>query len=603
MRSARSHFYVFFAAFGTFAAAFAVLAAVVKPQLEKRRAEQLAAGTHQHALVDRAGQAPAGASAPLAAAGVSRRATGKIVDARANPIAGAIVELRDSGGDSSVTTTTDDEGRFTFESILVTVPSIHVSAPGYQAATSYEATRRGSQLTFEALTLRDGGALRLRVSGDAEGAITGATVQLLTKSGSVAATSAPTGADGTTVLRGVDVGHYQLRVTAPGHAIAERDWQFGGVGRDGTNEFAFVLLPLVAELVGEVADEQHVPVDGGIVRARLVRPEPPADQEWTAEIASDGSFRLGPLPQGTFELTLDAPGLVQQGHVFGDSGSEPIEISASHGGGVGGNLVAEAPLSSAPTLTLWRIESDGHATPVAGVASARIDLEAGRFRIDGVSPGRYFIRASAAGYAPARTAPFVVAIDAAPDDLHLEFGDGGELHGTLIDHRGGAVSGARVTVYEGASPPPPAWAERFPADARRSGATAEDGRFAIADLAAGSHVVVIEAPGQPQRTFGPLWVEPGSRVELPQLALGGGAVLTMSLRDGEARPAAGGRVHVTCAQPVVDLHAIADQDGNICLRGLPDGDYWLTPGDGSEPQAATLVAGDTHRFELHHSIR
>jgi hypothetical protein len=458
-------------------------------------------------------------------------------------------------------------------------------------------------LEFGAVALRDGGALRLRVSGDVAGALDAATVTLHRHGELPTAPSlalATTADDGTALLRGLDTGRYRLRAEAPDHAAAELDWQFDGVGRDGHGELAFVLLPLVDTLTGEVRDDRHQSIGGGAVEARLIRPEPPADQCWRGEVAADGTFRIGPLPRGTFELRLLADGVVQQGHLFAKSDGPPVEIVAAHGGAIEGRFIAEATLVSPPAIELWRVNPDGHSQPARLPVTLGVDLAAQTFRLDGVSPGRYFVRATGDGFAPSRSAHFTTAVGLAAEEVVLELSSGSALRGRLIDHRGAPIANARITAWEGFAPPPRAWAELYPADARQSAASADDGRFELAALSSGTQVMVIEVPGQPPRSFGPLAAFAGADIELGDLSIGGGAVLSLTLRSSAGVPAAAGTVRVSSADGAVDLIGVADRDGNLCLRGLAAGNYTLAPGDGGEPSTAVLADGATARHELEH---
>ncbi len=601
MHAARAPWYVFFAAFGTFLVAFGALAGVLKPKLDARRAAVTAPGAGSAA-----GQGGASQSARTrhADAPLPRPAHGRVEDARGQPIAGAAVELRHKDGTTVATATSDPTGKWSVDAVTSPDFELHVTAPGFQAARGGAPSTTAEAIEFAPVALRDGGAVRLRVSGDAAGALDGATIALLPATavaGTEPIATAVTTADGTTLLRGLDTGRYRLRAEAADHAASELDWQFDGIGREGSGEVAFVLLPLVDMLTGEVRDDRHQSVGGGEVEARLVRPEPPAGQSGRGEIADDATVRSGPLPRGTYELQLHAAGLVQQGHVFAESDGEAVEIVATHGGAIHGRLATELALSAAPVLELWRVHPDGHAQPARVAVTAIVDADAGSFRLDGVPPGRYFVRATGSGFAPCRSAPFTMAVGQPPDEIVLELGRGAALRGRLVDHRGTPSSGARITAWEGAAPPPAAWAELYPADARQSAATADDGDFELTALSSGTQVLVIEAPGQPPRTFGPIAVVEGADVELGALSIGGGAVLSLTLRSVSGVPAARGSVRVGSDDGTVDLIALADGDGNLCLRGLAAGDYTLTPGDGSEPLRATLSDGATARHELEHA--
>lgn len=603
MRSSRAPLCVFFAAFGTFLVAFGTLVALLRPDgagAQKRETVPVVALPGQEGGV-RASLAPlsAGGLRPAAKA----VATGRVVDTRGAPIPGARIDLVDDAGATVASTECDAAGRFEAGVAADGALALVASAPGYQSAPPIRLSGNARRADLGDVALRDGGALRVRVSGDLRGALAGATVALLPAAGGAPLSTATTAADGTGVLRGVDRGAYRLRVEAAGHAHAERAWKFEGVGRDGTGEIAFVLLPLVGTITGEAQDANLRAIDEGEIVARMVRPEADPTREWRAALRSDGSFEIGPLPAGTFELELVAAGMVQQGHVYADVGGEPVSIVAHHGGELRGRFEGAVELTAATTLALWKVDPLGRAQPLESSPRFAVDVERQTFRFEGVAPGRYLVRAVAEGYAPSRSLPFEVATGSAAGEIVVELGEGGRFEGSLVDHRGDPIAQARVTLFEGAAPPPPAWASFFPRDARQQATTGPDGRFDLSGLASGAQVVVFEAPGQPPRSFGPLWIAEGTHTTLAGLSIAGGAVLSVSLHDGAGVVAAGGRVRVSCVERGIDVTALADEQGNLCLRGLPAGSYWLAPADGSEPREVALVAGETQRLELEHAAR
>ena len=598
----RAPWYVFFAAFATFLLAFGVLVVVGHPKFgEAREAATRDAQRNSTVAASLPGMTRAAAATP---AGM-RRAVGSVVDGRGHAISGATITAQDNEGATLAPATVDLQGRFDFVLAAGGSISLAISAPGFQTANAAAEIVRDNRLDFATVTLRDGGALRLRVSGDAAGALAGAKVRLFPLAAAAAAPLAETvtSADGSALLRGIDSGSYRLRIEAEGHAACEEGWRFDGVGPDGNGELAFVLLPLAAYVSGEVVDEQHETVATGEVVVRLFRPEPPAPQEWRGEVGRDGTFRIGPLPHGTFSVEFVAPGMAQQGPLFAEGDGEPVEIIAHHGGGLAGRFDGDAPLPGEPHVTLWKVEPAGRVQPVAAPYRATVDLGARSFRIEGVGPGRYFVRASVDGFAPARSEPFEVALGQSPDEVVLRFSDGCDFRGTLVDHRGAPVAGARITIHEGMVPPPAAWSDVLPADARVTATTGDDGAWRATGLSTGSHVVVVEVSGQPPRSFGPLWFEEGNTTALPTLATASGAVVSLTLHDGDGRVAANGRVRLSCSALGLEVVAVADEKGNACLRGLPPGDYWLTPSEGGEPREATLTAGGTTRLELQHAAR
>jgi hypothetical protein len=209
------------------------------------------------------------------------------------------------------------------------------------------------------------------------------------------------------------------------------------------------------------------------------------------------------------------------------------------------------------------------------------------------------VRVFADGYAPVRSAPFDLTLEKPVDDLLLPFGDGAELSGRLVDARGAPLARARVTAFEGLSPPPPAIQELFPADARQVAFSADDGRFSLSSLSPGTQTLVIEMQGQPPRTFGPLVVEEKRPTRIGELTLGGGAIVSVTLHDAAGKPVPQSMARLTRKDGSLDLRFVADEQGNCCLRGLEPGAWTMaTEGDGGQRADLQLRSGDTKRVEL-----
>jgi hypothetical protein len=336
------------------------------------------------------------------------------------------------------------------------------------------------------------------------------------------------------------------------------------------------------------------------VTVRLVHPKPLAEQTWRAPIGAGGTFRVGPLPRGTFEVEVAATGLVQTGHVVADGDGDPVELTCEQGGVVAGRLLGPSgPLAHAPKILLLQRDDKGRFQPFDGTCRSEADPLNLRFRVDGLGPGEYVVRVVAEGFAPARSAPFTLQPGVPVENLTVALGDGCEASGRLVDARGAPLARARVTAFEGFAPPPPALQELFPSDARQTAFTADDGRFAMTMLSPGAQTFVIEMPGQPPRTIGPIWIAEKGEAKFGDLTLGGGAILSATLHGAKGAPAPFGTARLARKDGAVDLVLVADEQGNCCLRGLPAGTFTFSAeGGGATPEEFALRSGDTKRVEL-----
>ena len=630
MQSPRAPLYVFFAAFLTFLMAFAGLLVVLKPELDRRRAASnpaakapekptLAAIAGSAAPERKADRASRSATEPPAAPQPEIEVHGRVVDSRGAAVSGATVhlvalpaegrELR-RAPPASVETSTD--GRFSLRGPISPRGGVVLAtAPGC-ARSEKKSVSVGDGPTADVgdLALRPGGVLRVRVIGDGSRPIAGAEVSLTPQESFAGisageAVSSRTAADGSVSLSGIDVAEYRVHASAAEHADVESAWRFDGSVRRASESLELALLPLHGFVAGNAVDVAGAPISSGEVIARLVRPDPPAPQEWRAPLDERGQFKVGPLPRGTYSLELVAADMVQKAKIVAECDGVPVEISAEHGGSALVRIAASVEtLDGPPRVTLWRADPSGRTQPLPG--SCRVEGDAGalQFRVGGLCGGRYVLRVAADGFAAARSEPFTLEPGAPSPEVAIALGEGGRIRGRIVDARGAPVAGARISTFEGIAPPPPALVELFPADARATLTTEASGDFELCGLSPGSQVLVIEASGQPARTVGPLLVHDVGDVLLGPVTLGGGTILSATLLDGAGRPAPLGRALVSTIDGHVHVAFLADGEGNFCLRGLAEGDYVLSALDGTTGRAElTLRANETGRVEIRTAVR
>ena len=626
MQSRRAPLFVFFSAFLTFMIAFALLLVMLKPAIDKRRA----ASAEKQATPTTASVALGAAQPtvpPTKDGAKPRKATdrpskegpwevefeGRVVDVRGEVPRDATVHLLAPSSDKKsdrfhhlASAPVDATGHFRLAA-KVAQPAVFLQAV---AAACVRSERKGfapgtvPHVETGDLVVRPGFNVRVRVAAENFNPLGGAKVRL------VDATNDPeqvkrrpqetrADADGSAVLRGVDSGTYSVQVSAAGHADAWSSLSIDGAS-EGDAAVSVTLPRCTSWVAGTVVDPKHNPINAGEVVVRMVHPKPTAEQTWRAQIQTGGTFKVGPVPRGTYEVDISATGLVQNGHMLADADGDPVELVCEQGGVVAGRFqVPVTQFSRPPKVSLLRRDDKGRLQPFDGVFRCDSDPVNLRFRLDGLGPGTYVVRVFADGYAPVRSAPFDLTLEKPVDDLLLPFGDGAELSGRLVDARGAPLARARVTAFEGLSPPPPAIQELFPADARQIAFSADDGRFSLSSLSPGTQTLVIEMQGQPPRTFGPLVVEEKRPTRIGELTLGGGAIVSVTLHDAAGKPVPQSMARLTRKDGSLDLRFVADEQGNCCLRGLEPGAWTMaTEGDGGQRADLQLRSGDTKRVEL-----
>lgn len=276
---------------------------------------------------------------------------------------------------------------------------------------------------------------------------------------------AVTGVDGRYTL-GPIASDVALRVTAVRHGDVERAVDIGDLDAAGqlgvtpeqrTEDF---VLPVAdAVLSGRVRDSSGFPVrqaDITVERMATRKPKKAAGwsdkwpEKWVRTSASDddGRFEIPELAPGRYRVTVVHPGfpaftteLATQDGVDGG----PTEIALPFGGGIEAEIRdahTRTPLAGARVLALG--PRDAHAETAAAEDGGveLVPLVAGAWNLSVSAPG--YVSASRAVEVPAGNEPRALTVR----DLRVELERGATIAGTVRDHQGVRVRGARVRVGE-----------------------------------------------------------------------------------------------------------------------------------------------------------
>ncbi len=256
------------------------------------------------------------------------------------------------------------------------------------------------------------------------------------------------------------------------------------------------------------------------------------------------------VPRGrALRVVAEAQGRARHVAELTLEGDRAVRIPLPRGERLTGRIVDDAGAAvEGGQVTLVR--ADGPSLPWA----ARTDRE-GRFVVDTLLPGRYEVRATAAGHAARSQA------DVEPGaDLRLVLERVGLVSGRVVGPDGGPAPEATVVI---------AGSGIWPA---RHVAADEDGRFRIAEVPPGVYEVRAHhgsLVAEPRRG---LTVEAGSPVHLT-FALAEGAILRGIVRDSSTgRPVADAEVTASAeALDVAPAAASTDEGGRFTIRGLASG--------------------------------
>ncbi|MFJ6533241.1 collagen binding domain-containing protein [Microbacterium sp. NPDC091662] len=223
--------------------------------------------------------------------------TGRVVDRGGAPIAGVAVTI---GGE---TTTTDADGRYLFDSVLDGPQEASIVVPtGYTLFTAPAAFVVPDD-NEDLITLADfvvtanpslSGAVRWNGSG-----VPGVAVTAVLQGGGTLTTV--TGADGGYAFPRLPAGSYTVTMTTPdGYVATSPVSRTEPVAGTDVTAVDFDLARLGA-IDGTVRTDGGAPVGGAVIDVT----GPGAPQQLTTE--ADGTYGLGNLPPGAYELTVRAP--------------------------------------------------------------------------------------------------------------------------------------------------------------------------------------------------------------------------------------------------------------------------------------------------------
>ncbi len=352
-----------------------------------------------------------------------------------------------------------------------------------------------------------------------------------------------TDAKGAFVFADLPEGRYQL--FAWRDTLAARAMR---VNRLGAGPFTPVELALEAAaiVVGRVVDR-----DGGkpLVAAIELRPSGDDQAPRYARSADDGTFRIEGVPNGKWIADAFAPGYISSGGAELEAGRGIPELVLDRGGVIEGRILDREgkPIANASVRALTAIA--GSATPQEH--SAAVDLD--RLR-----------RFSGRIAAPATT---IGSIGSAADPQLLPRGELGVMVGPIPPIPPPGTIVARPTTidvgYAASLIGEPALLAGDPAK-QSIWITGSDGRYRIAGLAKGKHVVLAVASSFAEGRSRQTAIELGQRVEDVDITLGAGTMIAGRLTDQHGVKIVGAQVHAT-PEVGFPVDAFTDDEGNYKL--------------------------------------
>ncbi len=184
----------------------------------------------------------------------------------------------------------------------------------------------------------------------------------------------------------------------------------------------------------------------------------------------------------------------------------------------------------------------------------------GKAVLNGLMPGTYRVRASAAGCATATRGGILLAPDAAPAPVQLVLGPGHRLEGTVTNEKGAPVPGANVIAADGED-----WSMGLD---KWTCATNEKGAYSLQGLAAGRMTIYLDRPGKPLLLVGSVGIPETTRFEI---RLRPGGTIRGTVTDDDGKPVAGADVRTAMQKTWSPMAAVTDKEGKFELADVPAG--------------------------------
>ena len=332
-----------------------------------------------------------------------------------------------------------------------------------------------------------------------------------------------------------------------------------------------VLRPGV-RVIGRLIDANERTLPGRVSVGELDGRATPASlaDSLRAEAPADGRFAIENVPVGEHALGVNAPGqaaervefAVRAGDRQVDVGDVRLEVGLAIRGRV--RTKASEPVAGASVRGFAMRRGAG-----ASLSEATTEAD-GSFVLAGPDQALYRLSVEAPGFGAANK-------EAEPggDPLDLVLEPAGTITGLVVDDRGQPVDSFRVSARAKDSSP------MRPMMPRSEDVTSDDGRFSLADVAAGTYVVTVTAPERATGTVPGVSVSAGAGVDVGTVKLGAGGTVKGTVTEQGGGPLSGAKVSVSgqgrdWMSFGQEPEAVTDAAGAFEVKGVAAGTVQVT---------------------------
>lgn len=457
-----------------------------------------------------------------------------VIDGRSSaPVAGAAVELRGLAGFEGAT---GADGLAALAGVAPGAYTLVVRAAGLGVHRAELTVPPQAGRLRHQVTLLPGHRVTGRVRAPDGQPIAGALVFAESATGLAAPRVDPlrdgatTGADGEFVLDSVPLGSHRFTARHPGWAPGSS----APVLVDGTTERRVdITLEPGAALAGTVVDAGGQPVENALVRVSQAGQGGFRPRAWEATADQAGRFTLTGLPRARLRAEARSA-LAASQPVDVDLRRPPhraeLQLRLAVDGVIAGHVVDPAgePLAEVQVVALPDLGTAASAEGLAGRTAVDVTDAGGGFRLGGLAPGEYQLRATRNGSAASRDLYGRQGVTAkvGQQDVRIVLAADGGVRGVVEFADGGAPP--MFLVKTGVVAPTP-----FAGD---------DGEFALADVAPGVITLTISGPSFDPTVVRDVTIEPGKVTDVGTITLRKGRTLSGRVITSAGQPVAGAQV-------------------------------------------------------------